>query len=44
MKKMQFSKETLVWILREVDTSDKMIVELCRRRGINDVTFQARRY
>lgn len=31
----------MVSILREADAGDKMIVALCRRHGIRDVTFYA---
>ena len=41
MKKKRFSEEKMVSILREADTGDKTIVELCRRHGISDVTFYA---
>ena len=41
MKKKRFSEEKMVSILREADTGDKTIVELCRVHGISDVTFYA---
>ena len=36
MKKKRFSEEKMVSILREADSGDKTIVELCRRHGISD--------
>ncbi len=39
--KKRFSEEQMVSILREADTGDKTIVELCRAHGISDVTFYA---
>ena len=41
MKKKRFSEEKMVSILREADSGDKSIVDLCRRHGISDVTFYA---
>ena len=41
MKKKRFSGEKMISILREADSGDKTIVELCRRHGISDVTFYA---
>ena len=41
MKKKRFSEEKMVSILREADSGEKTIMELCRRHGISDVTFLA---
>lgn len=39
MKRKRFSPEQVVTILREAETSQLSVPELCRKHGINEVTF-----
>jgi len=39
MKRKRFSPEQVVTILREAETGKLSIPELCRKYGINEVTF-----
>ncbi len=46
MKRKQFTPEQIVAILREAETGAQTVAELCRKHGINEVTFYCwrRRY
>ena len=39
MKRKHFSPEQVVTILREAETSELSVPELCRKHGLNEVTF-----
>jgi putative transposase len=39
MKRKLFTPEQVIRILREAETSKHSVAELCRKHGINEVTF-----